>query len=64
VRIFYQDQEDTFMRTLLIISTLLFIAAPAFAQIADDTVSIPEPSVIALIGIGGLAVLLGRRDKK
>lgn len=54
------------MRTLLILSTLLFAAAPAFAQPApeDDIVSIPEPSVIALIGIGGLAVLLGRRGKK
>jgi len=42
-------------------------AAPAFAQVVDDlddTVSIPEPSVLGLIGIGVLAVLIARRGKK
>ena len=53
------------MHTLLRISILLFTAAPALAQIApDDTVSIPEPSVLGLIGIGVLAVLIARRGKK
>lgn len=52
------------MRTLHSIAILFFVAAPAFAQVGPDTVSIPEPGVIALIGIGALAVLLGRRGKK
>lgn len=52
------------MRTLLSISILLLTAVPALAQVVDDTVSIPEPSVLGLIGIGALAVLIGRRGKK
>lgn len=51
------------MRTLLGIATLFLTAAPAFAQVAD-IVSIPEPGVISLIGIGALALLAGRRGKK
>jgi len=51
------------MHTLLSISILLFTATPALAQF-DDTVSIPEPSVLGLIGIGVLAVLIARRGKK
>ncbi|MGO8756349.1 MAG: PEP-CTERM sorting domain-containing protein [Gallionellaceae bacterium] len=49
------------MRTLYSFAILFFTAAPAFA---DDTFSLPEPSVIGLIGIGALAFLVGRRGKK
>jgi len=48
------------MRSIFIIATLVSIALPAYA----DNVSIPEPSVLGLIGIGALAILLGRRGKK
>jgi hypothetical protein len=56
--------EEIVMRTLLGISIFLLTAVPAFAQVADDTVSIPEPGVLGLIGIGALAILIGRRGKK
>ncbi len=49
------------MRTLLSIAILLLTAAPAFG---DTTPTIPEPDVLSLIGIGALAVLIGRRGKK
>jgi hypothetical protein len=54
------------MRTLLSITVFLLTAAPAFAQVVapDDTVSIPEPSVLGLISIGALALLVNRRGKK
>jgi len=62
------------MRSLISISiAILFMAAaPAFAQVddlqvddLDDTApSIPEPGVLALMGIGALAVLAARRGKK
>jgi hypothetical protein len=50
------------MRTLLGIAIFLLSAAPVFADAVPGT--IPEPSVISLIGIGVLAVLVGRRGKK
>ena len=58
------------MRSLISISlALLFMAAaPAFAQIIDDEddviSTIPEPGILALIGIGALAVVVARRGKK
>ena len=55
-----QDRVEIGMRSLLSVATLISIALPAYA----DFVSIPEPNVLSLIGIGALAVLLGRRGKK
>jgi hypothetical protein len=57
------------MRTRISMSlaVLLLAAAPAFAQTQppdDDDTAIPEPGVLALIGIGAAAVLIGRRNKK
>ena len=56
------------MRTLLAIAILFLTAAPVFAQpdeIDEDFIaSIPEPGIISLIGIGALALLVGRRGKK
>jgi hypothetical protein len=58
------------MRTRITMSlaVLLLAAAPAFAQTQppddDDTAVVPEPGVLALIGIGAAAVLIGRRNKK
>lgn len=48
------------MRSLLSIAILFLTAAPVFADFSN----IPEPSVIGLIGIGALALLVGRRNKK
>ena len=50
------------MRTLLSIAILFLPVAPAFAQVQDAT--IPEPDVLALVGIGALAFLFSRRRKK
>lgn len=52
------------MRTLYSFAILFLTAAPAFAQIGDDTIQLPEPEVLSLIGIGALAFLVGRRGKK
>ena len=59
------------MRTKISIAILSMVvvmtAAPAFAQVADtdgDPATIPEPNVLALIGIGAAAVLIGRRGNK
>jgi hypothetical protein len=52
------------MRTLLTTAMLSLTAAPAFAQTLPDAVSLPEPGVIGLIGIGIAAFLIGRHNKK
>jgi PEP-CTERM motif len=53
------------MRTLYSFAIFFLTAAPAFAQIVgDDTIQLPEPEVLSLIGIGALAFLVGRRGKK
>jgi len=48
---------------LFSITLLSLIATPSFA-IAVDTVSVPEPGIMGLIGIGAVALLVGRRGKK
>lgn len=50
------------MRTLFSIALLSLIATPSFA-ILRDSVSVPEPGILGLIGIGAAALLIGRRKK-
>ncbi|WP_324779437.1 PEP-CTERM sorting domain-containing protein [Thiobacillus sedimenti] len=50
------------MRTLLSVTLLSLVATPSFA-IAVDAVSVPEPGILGLIGIGAAALLVGRRKK-
>lgn len=48
------------MRFLLSVAILASTALPAYA----DFVSIPEPNIISLVGIGAAAYLISRRGKK
>ena len=50
------------MRTLFNIAVLSLMAAPAFAR--GEVATIPEPSVLGLVGIGAVAYMIGRRGKK
>lgn len=51
------------MRTLLNIALLSLTAAPALAQVPGADMTIPEPGVMGLVGIGVLAFLIARRKK-
>lgn len=51
------------MRILLSIATFVLTASPAFARVSDFA-TIPEPSVLSLVGIGAAAYLIARRGKK
>jgi len=52
------------MRSLLQLSIGLLLSAPVFAQPAPDAIALPEPGMLALIGVGAVAVLIARRRKK
>lgn len=52
------------MRILFTLAILLMSAGPALAVDDEPPSQIPEPGVLALIGIGAAAVLIGRRNKK
>lgn len=51
------------MRTLFSIAVFFSMAAPAFAR-ESGIVTIPEPGVLSLVGIGAVAYMIGRRGKK
>jgi len=50
------------MRKFLSLLILSLAAAPVFAAIGDTNV--PEPEVLALLGIGAVAFFASRRNKK
>lgn len=50
------------MRALLSITILSLLALPAFAL--PNPVSVPEPEMWALIGMGVVGLLLSRRRRK
>ena len=49
------------MSRLIQVAILALAAAPAFA---DTVPGVPEPDMLALIVIGAVALLAGRRGKK
>ncbi len=51
------------MRTLLTTAMLLAASFAAYAG-PNDPVSLPEPGVIALVGVGVAVLFLTRRSKK
>lgn len=51
------------MRKLFSMLLLTLAAAPAFAVLPPNAVSVPEPEALALIAIGGLALFVSRRKK-
>ncbi|MBU1664443.1 MAG: PEP-CTERM sorting domain-containing protein [Gammaproteobacteria bacterium] len=51
------------MRTLFSYAVLLATSFAVFAG-PNDPVSLPEPGVFALIGVGIAALLISRRTKK
>lgn len=54
---------EFFMRTLFSYAVLLATSFAVFAG-PNDPVSLPEPGVFALIGVGIAALLISRRTKK
>ena len=53
------------MRTLFSFAILFLTAAPAFADtVPTDFLAVPEPSLLALVGIGAVAFLVSHRGKK
>ncbi len=51
------------MRTLFSIAVFFSMVTPAFAR-DEGIVTIPEPSVLSLVGIGAVAYMIGRRGRK
>lgn len=49
------------MRTVTILALTLFAAEPAFAQVGAQ---VPEPSNMALFGLGLLGLIVGRQFSK
>lgn len=49
------------MRKIFSLFVLAMAATPAFANL---TVSVPEPEVLSLMGIGMLAIIVSRKFKK
>lgn len=50
------------MKKLIAFSTLLVAAAPAFS--APNFNTVPEPSMLPLLGLGALGIILAKRLKK
>lgn len=47
------------MRKLISLAVLFLAAAPVFAGF----ITVPEPEVVSMLAIGGVALLLARRKK-
>ena len=57
--------KENVMRTLFSFAILFLTAAPAFADtVPTDFLAVPEPSLLALVGIGAVAFLVSHRGKK
>jgi PEP-CTERM motif len=54
------------MRIRAFFVALMMVATPllAFAQAQDDTNVVPEPATLALLGVGAVALIVARANKR